>query len=317
VAISRARNTLVVLADVSFIRQGAPAGSPVLRLLDRLEERAHRLDIEELFARHHLDLTALLQTATGRSPLPLDDDTTWVVDERDFFDAFAADAAVARESVVVFSPFCTEAGTTRWFTAITDAVRRGVAVRIVTRPDKGTGSGTEVGLRDRLARLRSMGCIVDERDGMHEKVAILDSATLWHGSLNILSHRDTTETMMRLVGHGACSQMEKVLLARWPGRDKSATLEQQENPTCPTCAASTSMHRNRSGIVFRCTAPGCSGNVVPGVSPTDTRLAGSGSACPNPACDGILIPRQGRHGAFLGCSRFAQTRCSGKPPRRT
>ncbi len=35
------------------------------------------------------------------------------------------------------------------------------------------------------------------RPGMHEKVAALDGSILWHGSLNILSHNDTRESMLR------------------------------------------------------------------------------------------------------------------------
>lgn len=35
------------------------------------------------------------------------------------------------------------------------------------------------------------------RSGMHEKIGVIDNQILWHGSLNILSHNDTRESMLR------------------------------------------------------------------------------------------------------------------------
>jgi hypothetical protein len=32
---------------------------------------------------------------------------------------------------------------------------------------------------------------------MHEKIGVIDNQILWHGSLNILSHNDTRESMLR------------------------------------------------------------------------------------------------------------------------
>src|SRR5207244_11854253 len=48
-----------------------------------------------------------------------------------------------------------------------------------------------------IRNLESRGVQVFCRPGMHEKVAAVDGRILWHGSLNILSHNDSRESMLR------------------------------------------------------------------------------------------------------------------------
>jgi len=68
---------------------------------------------------------------------------------------------------------------------------------------------------DRLiAALRDLGATVDARAQMHEKIAILDGHILWHGSLNILSHRDTHESMLRIDSPTACQQIGRFVSVR-------------------------------------------------------------------------------------------------------
>lgn len=54
--------------------------------------------------------------------------------------------------------------------------------------------------------LQNIGIHVTLRHKIHEKVAIIDDTTLWEGSLNILSHRDTSERMNRWVDRQMVSE---------------------------------------------------------------------------------------------------------------
>jgi hypothetical protein len=46
---------------------------------------------------------------------------------------------------------------------------------------------------------------------MHQKVAIMDSAIAWEGSLNILSHKDTAEHMRRFEGNSTIEEIMRNL----------------------------------------------------------------------------------------------------------
>src|SRR5690606_14572480 len=105
----------------------------------------------------------------------------------------------------------------RWVDALRAALARGVRVRVLTQPPDSSRGDTAGEVRELVQALRGLGVAVDLRARMHEKIAILDERILWHGSLNILSHRDTHESMLRIESAGACSQLAR-LLNRPPSR---------------------------------------------------------------------------------------------------
>lgn len=74
----------------------------------------------------------------------MDFDTTSAVafDERAFVAALSQDMAEATASAVIFSPYCTEAETSRWLGPLREAIERGVKIRIVLRPFSGSASST-------------------------------------------------------------------------------------------------------------------------------------------------------------------------------
>lgn len=189
------------------------------------------------------------------------------------------------------------------------AVARGVAVRLLCKPPEEFGGASTEDVTSALQRLRSQGIAVDLRAKMHEKIAILDGEVLWHGSLNVLSHRNTTESMLRLRAPGVCQELAK-LLTGLRGDAAAAQLERGENPACPLCRASTVHKSGRFGTWYEC-AQGCGGKTDAkaggservGRAPARARSADLG-ACPSPGCRGMLRVRNGRFGAFVGCSAY-------------
>jgi len=102
---------------------------------------------------------------------------------------------------------------------------------------------------------------VDLRARMHEKIAILDGRILWHGSLNILSHRDTHESMLRIESPAACGQLARFVSTPAGRRDEVPALDARENPECPKCSGPTVWNDGRYGIYFECEDPDCEGKV--------------------------------------------------------
>lgn len=304
VAVSRARDVLVVVADVDHLRRTAPAEGTVVRLLDHLAKHADVLDPADLLAASgYGDLTTALERDEPIAPVAFDDVA--------FAAAFGTDLDRARSSVLIFSPFCTEHGLTLWSDRLRAAIDRGVRVRIVLRPYTNGDSTTQPGLPARIARLRALGCVVDERENMHEKVAIIDGVVLWHGSFNILSHRDTSESMLRITGANAARELALQLRTRAAGRQTEIDVAAAENPPCPRCAGPTVYVRTKAGPAFRCDNTTCGADRTP-APPRNGALAAVGQPCPNPSCSaGVLVVRHSRFGEFLGCDQWSVTQCLG------
>jgi hypothetical protein len=152
---------------------------------------------------------------------------------------------------------------------------------------------------------------------MHEKIAIVDEKLVWHGSLNILSHRDTSECMLRVVGAKLAARLIE-LISAFGGRGKERPRPTEpENPPCPTCGLGTVLKDGRFGVYFECEA-GCGGKVdarqrsarknersgSKGGQGKASTATGEDRACPQPGCNGRFVLRHGRFGAFLGCTNY-------------
>lgn len=331
VAVSRARQHVILVANFEYLKDKAPRAGFVRRLVDYFEEYGEELRLETLLPLAERDWIDGLHRVLPQT-FELPSGAAGAFNEGTFYPAFLKDLAGAEESIVIFSPFATGAGTARWVDSLRAALARGVKARILTRPPEEFGGGSVDEVSELVRALRELGIAVDLRARMHEKIAILDGRILWHGSLNILSHRDTYESMLRLESPAACQQLSRFVSTPTGRRDDDATpsLEAPENPTCPNCGGPTVWNEGRYGIWFECEVPNCGGKVDPGSGRSQKRTripdgrtskarrvqrkqrvsTALGRPCPQPGCDGQITERRGRFGRFLGCTNYPHCRYS-------
>jgi len=74
---------------------------------------------------------------------------------------------------------------------------RSIPIRAYVRPRAEQPETLRPTYADAVRNLELRGVQVLCRPGMHEKVAAIDGRILWHGSLNILFHNDSRESMLR------------------------------------------------------------------------------------------------------------------------
>lgn len=332
VATSRARRHVILLGNFEYIRAKARRDGFVRRLVDHFEEHGEAFGLDALLPLAERDwIDGLHRVLPATFDLP--EGAAGAFTEGTFYPTFLKDLARVRESIVIFSPFATEGGTARWVDSLRAALARGVRARILTRPPEEFGGGPTDEVAELIQALRGLGITVDLRARMHEKIAILDGHILWHGSLNILSHRDTHESMLRLQSPTACQQLSRFLTTPLSRREEenAPSLDAPENPECPKCGGPTVWNTGRFGIWFECEDAECDGKVDPrrgrGQRRTGTARnrgggqrrgrrnqrasTGTGRPCPEPGCDGQLAERNGRYGRFLGCTNYPHCRHTG------
>jgi len=317
VALSRARHHVVLIANFDYLRQKIRQGGVVRRVLDLVEQLGDPLNVEELLSlgpEDWLDGLRLLEPPQ----IQFDASTAGIFTEGTFYPAFIRDLSLAAKSVVIFSPFLTSRGAGRWMDILRAKVAEGVCIRLVTRPLGNEGGILEEGLQELIADILRLGVVVDLRSSMHEKFAIIDNAILWHGSLNILSHRDTSESMLRIPSSAACSQMARFVTSsagrRRGAEEEEVDLGRRENPDCLQCSRPMVWKNGRYGVYFECET-GCSGRIDPNRSYSNrgpnrrgrsSRPVATGRVCPR--CGSPMTRRPGRHGLFFGCTRYPQCR---------
>ena len=126
---------------------------------------------------------------------------------------------------------------------------RGVDIRVYTRP-KNQQTGEMTNQADIVIdQLRSIGINVIERRSMHQKVAIIDDAIAWEGSLNILSHRDTEEHMRRFEG---LSTIEEIIRNLELDEDMPSGSQTQEKCPKPGCDGYLVVRKRFGSKFFGC-----------------------------------------------------------------
>lgn len=204
VALSRAQDHLVVLADVEHLREHLTAGSEALRMLDHLAANAQCMSVDQLIpVRDAAQLSALSEEELARPAFfPADEVPA----------AVQWDIARAERTIELYSPFLDRQPVRTWSAHLAKRVVDGVQVTVTTRdPQEQTTDAAAERVQGLVDELRSVGCRVEYRERMHEKVLILDRTVLWHGSLNLLANKGPTDLMMRLTDPLACERVGRVI----------------------------------------------------------------------------------------------------------
>lgn len=255
VAVSRAREQVVVIANLAYFREHKSAGATVLRLLNHMEGTGARIDARTLL--ESTDDWWLDGRGMGSDTVTLDDAGPAGIFAAPGADTmFAADATRSRRSIVVFSPTLATASVEAWSAALDGARNRGVVLRVVTRPPSEQPYAARA-----IQLLGAIGVSVDYRAKMTTNLAIVDASTLWHGTLHLLGERHQGDYLIRLPAPHTCAQLARFLAT--PGAHADVPeLDGQENPHCPRCGERTIWYAGGNSIYFSCLA-GCKEPIYP------------------------------------------------------
>ncbi|MFI9647166.1 AAA domain-containing protein [Streptomyces sp. NPDC052040] len=204
VALSRAQDHLIVVADLEHLRRHLAPHSEARVMLDHLESHAQVMSADQLVP---------IRDAGQLSSLSAED-----LERPAFFPADEVAKAVewdigrAVGSIELYCPFLDPQPVRKWSTLFGQRVREGVRVVVYTRAaEEQRDAASAERHQQRIDELRGAGCEVDFRERMHEKVLILDRTVLWHGSLNLLANTGPTDLMMRFTDPASCERVSRVV----------------------------------------------------------------------------------------------------------
>ena len=186
VAISRARQHVIIVGDFPTLERNSSA--LISKLVIKMKKNMKVID-----ARTVINEELLLASKT--KPTSSSGSISWFTGEG-FYKAFEKDLRSVKSKVFLASPFTTAQGTERWMQTFRDLRAKDVEIVGFTKPlnekDSATNSAEiHTGLEGVFKELRPVS-------KMHEKLAVFDQRVVWLGSLNILSHKNSTEIMVRI-----------------------------------------------------------------------------------------------------------------------
>ena len=154
-----------------------------------------------------------------------------IYNHKNFLAGFVADLKSAQRHIIIQSAFISIQRVEMLAGLLREAIRRGVCVCIFLQQPRRWGQPLETLTPEASAQLkqfdasveifRQMEAHVNTRPRIHEKLAAFDDSVLWDGSMNILSHYDTSERM-----------------TRWDSPAETlATIAEQQLYACQQCGA--------------------------------------------------------------------------------
>lgn len=315
VAVSRAKEHLIVVANLTYLDMQLPSTSLLRGILHTAQQRGSVIDASQVMALRPIE--ADLKDLMGIVELDLDSEKLGLFHSKTFFDACRFDMNRAERSIVIYSGFITPQRLASYGDLFRMKVAEGVAIRCVTRPPQFNGSIPEVLGRQALDALEGIGVVVDCRRDIHEKIVLIDNRVIWAGSLNPLSHTfRTDEFMTRTESEGFAEQVAAFVSKRTgvAPAEAASTVTEAENPRCPDCKSRTWYAEGRYGPYFKCeNQEGCGWHDSARRTPprtnggSDAMLRKDGPQCPK--CGKPTHLRNGPFGRFYGCTGFPK--CDG------
>ena len=236
VAISRARQHVIIVGDMSTLDQNKSA------LISQLVFKMKKRSMKIIEAKTIINEEIL--NASKTKPRSSTGSIAWFTGER-FYKEFERDLRGVKSKVFLASPFTTSEGTERWMQTFRDLRAKEVEIVAFTKPlnekDSATNSGQiHTGLESVFKELRPVS-------RMHEKLAVFDQRIVWLGSLNILSHKNSTEIMVRIES---------------PDFAQSIIDEYQNKRVYKGRPVKTYPPGKQPKIGDKCDRPGCGGTLV-------------------------------------------------------
>lgn len=302
VAVSRAKRRLVVVGNLPYLEKHLTEGAVLRDILHQMVIRGAVVPCGSIFSARDLPMPTVR---------PFAPELQSVYTEEDFELAFLADLEKAERYVVIQSAFLTPQRLAGWEPAFRALIARNVRIRIVTRPAANQGSIRPESVLEAIHLAQRIGLVVDLRNTMHQKTAIIDGTVIYHGSLNILSFTGKTEeSMLRMISPSLAefeAKFDTVIRRKTRNGAGDDDLATRENPPCPACANLTVLHpRSRFGPFLRChderCAWKCSVDRLGESSRQVKPMLKSPVACPE--CKRAMVVRSGKLGYFLGCSGY-------------
>lgn len=204
VALTRAETKLFVVANCNYIKNTFESNTLFMDVLRHIISKGKETSSTEIIADlrdENFEYWAAKLNSLEDRPENIGSN----YDDQDFWVSFHNDLAKAESELIIFSPYLTSDRLGKLHLKFSQLLSKGVRISIITLSPNDRlqlKGATEV-----VAKLKAMNIIVKFRDGMHEKIAIIDRKIEWSGSLNILSHNTRKEYMKRFEGEHTVKEL--------------------------------------------------------------------------------------------------------------
>jgi DNA polymerase III delta prime subunit len=255
VAVSRAQNRLIFLANLRYLDTKIPATGYLRKILYEAQSKGTVVDARDVIdlvpLREELEKVNVEISGLEISAKAL---KSGLINEDTFFPLVKADISKAAKYIAIYSGFYTPNRVNDLLPILIKKIHAGVKVRIIVPPPNMNGSMSETDSVMVVEKLALEGVLVEFRARIHQKAVLIDGDVAWFGSLNPLSFSGATEESMLRVQQRDITGIFAVNMAvnRNSAKDDPSLMVAKEVPDCSYCGAQTVFSRGKYGPYVRC-----------------------------------------------------------------
>lgn len=257
VAITRARHKLIIVANVSYLRRKLRDDDILYKVVMDAQAVCTIKSQEVLQLPFPSPNEIVKNVFSGAAYGRVLQELPKVISEIEFFNAqsfyvsFKRDLQSAKEAIVIFSPYVGSKRVKELLPLISEKLKAGVQVTVVTKPPSEMTNDTAP---EAMRLLKNALGTIQERDKMHEKLVIVDKEIVYLGSLNVFSQGESSEIMIRVRSLNFANEIERCInmhnlakvssVQRRPARRKGPNIElplavlPSAASSCNVCGAS-------------------------------------------------------------------------------
>lgn len=307
VGITRAKSKLIIVANRDYLKKKLPKNSILAKILEKIEQNFRIVNSIEYFefTKYQPKNYQFMKSKSLNSPI--------FCTEKNFYELFINDLLQAKNNVIIVSPFL-DIERINYFKPIFEKLRKNqIKIYVITKPFKVQQLSED--LKQRIYQnFKNWQIEVIEKPKLHEKLAIIDEKILWQGSLNILSHKTSSELMMRyIITNKTCEEILKLCGINIEKHIKIALLEEKiqelNRKGIGVCKYGHPLMLKRKdlGIVVFCSKfPECNDKVSPSVEIVKAVYGNNYLICEKCGSDMELKFNKKRKQYFLSCSKFPE-----------
>ncbi len=120
-----------------------------------------------------------------------------IYDGKSFAPVFSSDISNVIKEIVIVSPFVRKSRLKNLNKLLSEAIEKGIVITVFTRPPEDFIGENKAAVDECSEMLRKMGITVKYKSNFHQKFTVIDSKTVWYGSVNFLSYGTAEESIMR------------------------------------------------------------------------------------------------------------------------
>lgn len=267
--------------------------------------------------------------------LALSDSSFTLFDQTNFYDTFVSDLKKAKSRIVIVSPFILKKRVTTLLDTFEGILKKNIPIYVITRKsDFLKENRTEVA--ETLEELKRIGVKVIEltsdveRDEkFHHKIAVIDNAVFYYGSLNILAHFKSSDSMLAFRTKKTIAQLKRIFGVDKIIKEYESTKNTNSKPSiiqmigeeivkntsaeenCPLCKKRLEFNHGNAGFYFACPDKAHKEHHKIEIDTVKNAVVSLKIKCRKCSSGQMILQVKGSK-PFLGCTQYRKLHCQSK-----